>query len=327
MKTFVLFICILMLCGCKETNPISYGEVKTIKDYKVTKHLSATFLEYVSNKGMYGCEVKYPYLFTNLSNQKSFVAIYDLESKRYIGDFFNRGQANNEYIDFNILNQFNDSLFYVIDPQKRRIKAFRNIITDSCNMYTANEINYKINDDIFSIFVIDNEIAVYKAYNEQDGFFFKRIKDNKIIYPYKYFGKNDINNILSMADGMNNNASKIVSITGSFDQIDIFSFDDENNMSIMFSDNFKSLDDIRNNNEQHEYFIGLPRCKDDNILLLHNGEHSMEFILIDWNGNGLAKYIIKEKLIDFSVDWDQETIYGVTDDEKVVSYQNFLKEL
>ena len=71
----------------------------------------------------------------------------------------------------------------------------------------------------------------------------------------------------------------------------------------------------------------MPRCKDDNILLLHNGEHSMEFILIYWNGNGLAKYIIKEKLIDFSVDWDQETIYGVTDDEKVVSYQNFLKEL
>ena len=47
---------------------------------------------------------------------------------------------------------------------------------------------------------------------------------------------------------MNNNASKIVSITGSFDQIDIFSFDDESNMSIMFSDNLKSLDDIRNNN-------------------------------------------------------------------------------
>lgn len=115
-------------------------------------------------------------------------------------------------------------------------------------MYTAHEINYKINDDIFSIFVIDNEIAVYKAYNEQYGFFLKRIKDNKIIYPYKYFGKNDINNILSMSDGMNNNASKIVSITGSFDQIDIFSFDDGSNMSIMFSDNLKSLDDIRNNN-------------------------------------------------------------------------------
>ena len=105
-----------MLCACKETNPISYGEVKRIKDYKVTKYLSATILEYVSNKGMYGCEVKYPYLFTNLANQKNFVAIYDLESKSYIGDFFNRGQADNEYIDFNILNQFNDSLFYVIDP-------------------------------------------------------------------------------------------------------------------------------------------------------------------------------------------------------------------
>ena len=70
-----------------------------------------------------------------------------------------------------------------------------------------------------------------------------------------------------------------------------------------------------------DFYISMPRCNDDSILLLHNNQKNYEFLLIDWSGKGIARYTIKEKLMDFSVDWLRQTIYGVTENEKIVVYR------
>lgn len=322
---YLLFVLLSwsLFVGCTKDNLISNSETVYIDTFIHEDTLEADSLDYIVSKGVFGCELRYPYLFINLYNQEHFISVYNLVTSTYIGDYFKRGNAGNEYLDFNIINQNNDSVFWVVDPMKRRLQSFCYVNGDDDILIEQNRIDYKINDDILSIFVEEDAVNVYKSYNNEHGIHYVVKGNHGVLTPFKYLKRNDLNDMLTMSDAINDDCSKIVSLTGCFDQIEIISLDGQSNISVTTSKKILTLEELRSvyQDDLPDFYISMPRCNDDSILLLHNNQKDYEFLLIDWSGKGIARYTIKEKLMDFSVDWLRQTIYGVTEKEKIVVYR------
>lgn len=56
---------------------------------------------------LFGCN-----LMLNLYKQDHYVALYNLEERSYEGDFFTKGGGPEEFADFVVLNQNNNSTFW-----------------------------------------------------------------------------------------------------------------------------------------------------------------------------------------------------------------------
>ena len=57
------------------------------------------------------------------------------------------------------------------------------------------------------------------------------------------------------------------------------------------------------------------------IALLHRYAENLEILFFDWDGRAIAKCHVKEKLVDFAVDWTNLTIYGVDENDMVYQYE------
>lgn len=333
MGRFFIFIIstILIFCSCDNKGSITNGNIVYVDKFKNEKMLSGKPLSFIESKGVFGCEIRMPYLFLNLYRQNNYIAVYDLEAKRFVGDCFTKGKSGDEYIDFDIVNQYNDSVFWTIDPQKKLIREFSYIThsNDSGKIFEEiQRLRCKMNADLFCTFVKDDMIYAYKAFSIKDGLYYQNCKTNKKIAAFnKNIKNNDLNRIKTLAESMKPDGSKVVSFTGVWDEIDIISLDGntDENISITTSNDLMTWDEYKElaKDNLKDYYISIQRSNDEYIAVLHDNQKNHEILIFDWKGNGIARCQLKEKLIDFAIDWETNTIYGLTENEVVYKYDTF----
>ena len=123
-KFFVFFIISLFLYGCEKKSAFSDARIVYIKNYDMIQPLKGEKLDYIEHIGFIGCELMYPYLMLNLHKQSNFLALYNIVEHTCEGTFFVQGGGPEEFISFNVLNQINDSTFWVNDLGKRRLSEY-----------------------------------------------------------------------------------------------------------------------------------------------------------------------------------------------------------
>lgn len=332
MNKIILFFlsAIFFFCSCDNKNTFIKGKIVYVDEFKTEKILSGKPLYFIQSKGLFGCEVRKPYLFLNLHSQDDNIAIYNLYTKKFVGNFFKKGKSDKEYISFDLINLYNDSLIWTIDPTNKIIREFSYLSQNDTNAIKQTKtIRCRINDELFCAFPHDSMVYTYKAFSFEDGFFYQNCKTNKKICPYNtILTKNDLNKIMTLAESMKPDGSKIASLTGILDEIDIISLDGNANNNIIITTSnqpthWEKLKKLKED-ELKNYFISIPRSNDEYIVALHDNQSNQEILVFDWFGNGIAKCTIKEKLIDFAVDWTTYTIYGLTEDEIVYQYDTFI---
>ena len=178
----------------------------------------------------------------------------------------------------------------------------------------------------------DNFIAL----NADSVLWVKSYENNQLIYKHTDqiknmyadpLSRNTLNQMQTLSDAIKRDGSKIVSLTGILDQIDILSLTPGgDNISVTASAD-KTLPTIHEQQEEHfqnttDFYLSIPRCNNDYIMVLYQSPRTQtkELQLIDWDGNGLCRYLLEEDLIDFCIDWNRKTIYGITDAEEVFKY-------
>lgn len=332
-KNIIFFIfAIFAFCSCDKKDPVINGNIIYVDKFEKEKVLSGKPLTFIESKGVFGCEIRMPYLLLNLHNQNDYIAVYDLDLKKFVGNCFTRGKSDDEYLDFNLVNLYNDSVIWTIDPQKKTIREFSYIAHENDSNLIFREVKKmpcKINADLFCVFPLEDMIYAYKAFSPNNGLYYENCKTNKRLDVFnKNIKKNDLNRIQTLAESMKPDGSKIVSFAGVWDVVNIISLNDDidNNISITTSNELMTWDEYKelSKNDLKDYYISIPRSNNDYIAVLHDNQTNQEILIFDWDGNGIARYALKEKLLDFAIDWTNNTIYGLTEDEVVYKYDTFI---
>lgn len=333
MKRFAYILIHILLFSCSDNVCVTSNRKVIVGDFDNTYELVGEKVDIIQSIGFYGCEIKYPYLILSLYNQNHFLSVYNIKNGRYLGDYFKKGDAPHEYLDFNILNQELDSIILIDDPQRKKLNSYTlSFKNDSLEFKKKNIINYdKVYGDVYTLFINSDSSVWTKIYDiDNKSLYYTNSTTKNIINPFCHeFEIDDLNRIMTLADGINEHGTKIASLTGVLDQVEIIDLlNSKNNISAVISENTLTWNDFRKKNidEIKEYFLSQPRCNEKYIIALHNNnDYEKELLLIDWEGNGIAKLKLKEDLIDFDIDWEQNIIYGITEDEEVYKYNIDIK--
>lgn len=331
-KIFLYCLILLFLLGCNEKPAFSDARIVYVNDFEISQSLKGEKLDYINHIGFMGCELMYPYLMLNLYKQPNYVALYNLLERSYEGDYFTKGGGPDEFADFVILNQNNDSTFWVNDLGKRRLSEYAITQEDGkVQMVRQNIVKYNhLLDDIYSVFINDvNSPFYYKCFSVEEGVSIRKSLDATKIYPYnRKFTMNDMNHFTMLADCMKSDGTKMASLTGLFDQVEIVSLTSTEENLCLATSPVKSWASYENTSrDEYAYpYLSLPRCDDRYIATLHDDSGTKEFLVFDWMGNGICRCPVNENLVDFAIDWERNVIYGVSDDEGIFIYDvSFLK--
>lgn len=293
--------------------------------FDVEKELVGERIDYIHHIGFMGCELMYPYLLLNLYKQENYIALYDIEQEKHIGDFFKKGEGPEEFMDFCILNRNNDSSFWVNDVLKKQATQYKISDDEEVAIRKVLSLDYEMNE-VYTLFIHEDTSFTYKVHLWNEGVCFLNNRHTTKIFPYnKAHSRSELNNIMTLADCMKNDETKKASLTGTFDQMEIISLHNhpQESFCVTTSRDIKSWDIYKKKERSDltDYYLSLPRCNDKYIATLHIDNGRKEFLLFDWEGNGRYKYQVKEDLVDFCIDWRRKVIYGTTSNEEIYKYQ------
>lgn len=331
-KIFLFCVISLLFCGCKEKSAFSDARIVYVNNYNMIQPLKGEKLDYIEHIGFIGCELMYPYLMLNLHKQSNFLALYNIVERTCEGTFFTQGGGPEEFVSFNMLNQINDSTFWVNDLGKRRLSEYAiKREGGDVKMVRRNIVRYdNLMDDIFTMFINGvGEPFYYKCFSVEEGVSVRNSSDEAKVYPYsRKFTMNDMNHFTMLADCMNSDRTKMASLTGIFDQVEIVSLTSTEENLCLATSPLKSWASYENTsrNEYTYPYLSLPRCDDRYIATLHDNSGKKEILIFDWSGNGVCQCPVNENLVDFAIDWKRNMIYGVSDNEEIFMYDvSFLK--
>lgn len=320
-----LFIVLMSLSGCyNETENSFNGEVRYISSFDTVQTLSGEKLPYINSIGCYGCDVSYPYLMLSLAKQDSLLAIYDIEKELFLGNFFSIGSGPDDFRSFIITSQCVDSVIIVNDIYDKKLKMIRlpETISKKRAVYD-NILEYEGMHEM--IFYIDSLLWMKNLIDDKITY-----TSSKVGYPIKTLykesiGRHDLDNMLLLSDAIKPDGHKIVSLSGVLNQIDILSLDsDKDDISVTASNELVTFKQLQKNKYKHvkDHFLSIPRCNDKYIFALHisHDTNKKSLYVIDWDGKGIANYLLDEDVIDFCVDWNRNVIYGITSSEEIYKY-------
>lgn len=327
-----LFISLLSLSGCyNETENSFNGEVRYISSFDTVYSLSGERLPYINSIGFYGCDVSYPYLMLSLAKQDSLLAIYDIEKELFLGNFFSIGNGPNDFRSFIITNQYLDSVITVNDIYNQKLKMIRLPETISKNSAVYHNIlEYEGMHEM--VFYIDSLLWMKNLIDDKITYTSSKVSSPiKTLYK-EPIGRYDLDNMLLLSDAIKPDGNKIASLSGVLNQIDILSLDsDIGNISVTTSNELVTFKQLQKNKYKNvkDYFLSIPRCNDKYIFALHisHDTNKKSLYVIDWNGKGVANYLLDEDIVDFCVDWNRNVIYGITSSEEIYKYTFALKAI
>ena len=336
MRRILLFLFLICLIGCSEDSPKNFfnGNIRTV-EFPNKVSLKGEFID-VDSIGIGCVEIFTPYLFLTTYRLPYFTKVYKLNNYEFLSDYFYQGQGPEEFLSFGIIKKQYPYL-WVNDYKNKRISLINAEKTFNTELVCIEKVlNYKKVVDPFNVFYLNDTCLLIKDYNSVDRelYYLKyNPKNDSIEADWKFVIYNNpityelMNKILTLADQIHPDGSKIVSITEKFNQIDIidlnnpvesFSITTEKNIKNNYFHVNKTLDE-----ELNRYYFSGPICTNDKIYVLYNTEKNdqVEVHIIDWKGNPLGILSLDKYLRYINVDEDNKILYGIDDDsEKLYKY-------
>lgn len=328
-KLLSFFFSFFLLFSCQHEDNFFIGKVIKVDKFEKELLLVGSKVQYMDSIGNFEITAVPLGLAVTMYKLPYFMNIYSREGKRYEEDYFAIGEGPNEFLSFIVLNQKQDSILYVQDYKRKKVYGIdlEKVIAGAQNV-VRQQIDYNAfatplqvfycNDTLLMVKVVDTALGiVYYKYNPETGYK-KKIKMYRSAVLME-----DLNYMMSIADGLKPDAKMIVSLTGTLNQIDVLNLEDSTaNFSFTTSKDLITLEDIKaNKREKRDYYLSLPKCSDTLIFALYQQrEEKKEFHVIDWSGKALFRIGVNEDLRDFSIDWKQGVLYGITTNDEVYSY-------
>lgn len=322
----VLSIVALLVVSCTHRVENSFnGKMRYLSGFGTVQVLSGEKLPYIHSIGSYGCDFSAPYLLLSLAKQDSLLGIYNVTKQVFLGNYFAIGAGPDDFSSFVIVNQQKDSLLMVNDVYKKELKIIRLVETvEQMQMVCLERLSY---EGIHEMLFYTDSLMWMKSIEDGEMTYTCSNPEYPAVSLYKErIGNLDLNHMLLLADAIKPDGSKLVSLTGVLNQIDILSLTStDENISVTTAKAPITFSELQDDKYEHavDYYLSIPRCNDLYIIALHVSQDTRKKSLhvIDWQGNGVAEYLLREDLVDFCVDWKRQIIYGITSGEEVYAYQ------
>jgi hypothetical protein len=347
MKNIRLFLLVLFvvtaLNSCSDKNNFGIGSIKTVrfeKEYRVLgEHLN------VDSIGVNMIMIIDRYLITGLYSQEYFTKIYDLRSLNLIGSFFRKGQGPDDFRR-PIFSQVRSPYLVIDDWGYRRIKVVN--IPESINnidgrLSTRHTIKYSNAEiaDPEKVLYANDTLLLIKSYDEnrETLSYFKynpvkqKVTDEIMMFNYPITSDIRYKNIATLADCIKPDGSKIVSIAGCLDQLDILDVvHPDKSISVTENDYLFDYEYVKSLGDNSKDFYLFSCCSDNLICAAYQNyaKHANEIHIIDWNGNPVCKLILDRRIKDFTMDFDNGFMYAVSEmEEQIYRYNisDILKEI
>jgi hypothetical protein len=337
-KLLLLFI-IILIQSCSE-NKINFfsGTLKAIhfeKEYAVAgEHIN------VDSIGIKDVTIVGNYLIAGTYKQPHFTQIYDLKTLSLIGNFFYKGAGPN---DFGYIDVIKKEYPYIW-IQDRLYKNVRMIDLEESihNKHTAikNELKYLDVVEPINAFYINDTCLLIKSFDINKGLCYFRYnpanaQSSHEVIMYNYPITNDIlqTKMAPMSDCMKPDGSKIASLSGMLDQIDILDIDHpQKNISVTTTNHQYDYSYINytNGDDMQTSYFSYPYCSNKHVFALYknNNTNNIELHIIDWDGNAVCKLLLDMEIASFTIDFDNGFMYGISPiEERVYRYDigNVLK--
>ena len=250
--------------------------------------------------------------------------IYTVDDFTLVGTFFNRGQGPQDFLGFSIVRREYPRL-WVMDAQNRRLsvlnteKGFGDDSFQIERTYSLRGISHPfnvfyVNDTLLWVksFDMGNSRLSYYKFNPQTE---EKIGAGRIMYNFPVT-VSLIHKMLSGADAIHPDGTKIVSVTRAFNQIDILNLKDvTRNLSVTTGDRLTSFRHVNNTHRDdlREYYLGIPVVNEHEIFVMHHSEqpNQTEVRIITWEGEPIAILHLNRRLRGFDVDASLNFLYGI----------------
>lgn len=335
-KFFVTFCLFILLVSCSQKNKYENATFFDMTDFKTTQILNGTILQFDSIIMKPSQLQIYDTLLitSNLEDQKIF-HIFNLNTKRKIGERISRGQGPEEML----------LPFFI--QQKDSIKIF-DMMTSTLFVYTiqefvTNPIPNPIRKIKLDIQPLWSELALLKnkmigvSYAPKSPCFLfdengKKIKDFGS-YPVSQIEYTDIERVDAFRSILTSNQTNRVAICHYFtDLIDIYNDNGELIKRLHGPEHFfphfkeyKNGDIIGSKPIEKTYKDAFysPTNVGDEFFVLYNGKLvgsenynllAQQILVFTWEGNPLRILHLDQGVSRISVDPNQKKIYGISDD-------------
>jgi hypothetical protein len=330
---------LLVCCSCSKQPNLFLGEMRIVSSFEQEQHLPGTLVEGIDSIGVSDIYFFKEYKLLSVYDFPYFIRVYKGDMNQFMGDSFHKGKGPNEYVRLRIVKQQMDSLLIVHDANQRKVFLI-DFIDNGSNIRAerVKEIKYDgfwdplqafyLNDSLLlvkNVAVRNKEYSiVYSFYNYKQDTIFENIPIYRESLRYR-----EMNRIYTLADALKPDKTKIVSVTGTFNQIDILDLRNPvRSLSVSIGKENLTLEELKryaNSNTQerlHRYYASRPICNDKYIVTLYQSKQSdkQEIHVMSWKGEALYCFSIDESLDVMNIDWKNAKLYGITEEGFIYSY-------
>ncbi|WP_106829739.1 hypothetical protein [Parabacteroides pacaensis] len=332
MKRLFLFISVFILFSCEIQEKNSFrGNMRCAVTFNKDIFLESKMDTEIDTIGPLQIDFFLPYIITTVYRSPYFAKIYNDQLKEDLGYYFSKGLGPKEFLSFGILNQRQENPLWVQDYVNKRLYNIDLLETiKEKDASIKKRISYKEIEDPLQLFYFSDSLFLIKSFENQKGLMYrwynpiqKNFVKNEILLYKEVLVQKDLNNIMTLADCLKPDGSKIASLTGSLNQIDILDLKDNRlNLSFTTGKQVITLQDVQEG-RINDYYLSLPRCNDHLIFALFQNKqnnNSKEIHVISWSGEPLYRLCIKEDLRDFNINWNTKILYGIDSNDIIYKY-------
>jgi hypothetical protein len=332
-ELFLLLLIAVAICGCSdEKKPFFIGNIKVI-NFEKQRSISGVHLN-VDSIGVDDVAVLGPYLILGIYGSPYLTKIYNLKTLDFIGNFLFKGHGPNDFGYIDIIKTAYP-YFWIQDRLYENVQLINveDIIKDK-HAAAKKVLHYGNIVEPFNAFYINDTCLLIKSFDVNKGLYYvyynpKNGNLSRKVVMYSYPVTSDIlyNKMIPLADCMKPDGSKIVSISGILDQIDILDMHNpEKSISVTTTNHQYSYEYIKNthSDEMKTFYFSYPYCSEELIFALYENKdtknlNNIELHVIDWEGNPIYKLFLDQRIDIFSM--DSGFMYGISKiEEKLYRY-------
>ncbi|GHV27018.1 hypothetical protein FACS1894176_08480 [Bacteroidia bacterium] len=335
---FLLSIILIQSCSDEKQTFFS-GTLKTIrfeKEYAVTgEHVN------VDSIGIKDVTVMNDFLIAGVYKQPYFAQIYDLKTLSFIGNFFYKGAGPNDFGYIDIIKK-EYPYIWVQDRMYQNVRMI-DLKESILNNQTVikNEMKYLDVVEPLNAFYVNDTCLLIKSFDTKKGLHYFRynpvnaqLRHDVSMYNYPITSDILYTKMTPLSDCMKPDGSKIASLSGILDQIDILDITHpQKSISVTTTNHQYDYNYINNTNsdDMQTFYFSYPYCSDNLIFALYKNndtkqKNNIELHIIDWNGNPLYKLLLDREIEFFTIDFDNGFMYGTSPTEERV-YRYYIEDM
>jgi hypothetical protein len=334
-KWLFLSIIVVVICSCSdEKKSFFIGNIKAIS-FEKQRSVSGEYLN-VDSIGVDDVTILGQYLIISIYGDPYLTQIYDLKTLGFIGNFLLKGHGPNDFGYIDIIKTAYP-YFWIQDRIYENIRLINvEEIIENKQAAAKKVLHYGNIVEPFNAFYINDTCLLIKSFDVNKGLYYfyynpkNGILDNEVVM-YNYPVTTDLlyTKMIPLADCMKPDGSKIASISGVLDQIDILDMHHPKKSISVTTTNYQyDYEYIKNTHseEMKTFYFSYPYCSEKFIFALYENNdtknsNNIELHIIDWEGNPIYKLFLDQRIEVFTIDLDNGFMYGVSKfDEKLYRY-------